>query len=54
MTKFNWQVNKISSSSLARTGVITTPHGDIQTPAFIFCGTKASLKSYSTEEAKKK
>ena len=53
MTKFSWQVNKISSSSRARTGVISTPHGDIHTPAFIFCGTKASLKSYSTVEAKK-
>ena len=53
MKKFNWQVNKISSSSRARTGIITTPHGNIHTPAFIFCGTKASLKSYSTVEAKK-
>jgi len=53
MTKFNWQVNKISSSSRARTGIITTPHGKIKTPAFIFCGTKASLKSFSTIEAKK-
>jgi len=53
MTKFSWQVNKISSYSRARTGVISTPHGDIHTPAFIFCGTKASLKSYSTVEAKK-
>ena len=53
MHKFNWQVKKISSSSRARVGVLTTPHGKIKTPAFIFCGTKASLKSYSTTEAKK-
>ena len=53
MSKFNWQVNKISKSSRARTGVISTPHGKINTPAFIFCGTKASLKSYSTIDAKK-
>ena len=53
MSKFNWQVNKISKSSRARTGVISTPHGKINTPAFIFCGTKASLKSYSTLDAKK-
>ena len=52
MTKFNWQVNKISTSSRARTGLITTPHGKIKTPAFIFCGTKASLKSFSTLDAK--
>ena len=53
MIKFSWQVDKISSTSRARTGVISTPHGDIHTPAFIFCGTKASLKSFSTAEAKK-
>ena len=53
MSKFNWQVNRISKSSRARTGVISTPHGKINTPAFIFCGTKASLKSYSTIDAKK-
>ena len=53
MSKFNWQINKTSKLSRARTGVISTPHGKINTPAFIFCGTKASLKSYSTIDAKK-
>lgn len=28
----------------ARTGVLTTPHGDIQTPAFVPVGTKAGVK----------
>lgn len=28
----------------ARCGEICTPHGKVQTPAFIFCGTKASVK----------
>ena len=28
-----------------RTGVITTPHGTIKTPAFITVGTKATVKS---------
>ncbi len=32
-----------------RTGVISTPHGDIQTPAFIAVGTKASVKSVLPE-----
>jgi len=53
MNKFNWQINKQSKSSRARTGTIITPHGKINTPAFIFCGTRAALKSYSTEDAKK-
>ena len=53
MSNFNWQVTKSSKKSRARNGVITTPHGKIQTPAFIFCGTKAALKSVSAPEAKK-
>ena len=28
---------------LGRTGTITTPHGEIQTPAFIAVGTKATV-----------
>ena len=27
-----------------RTGIISTPHGIIETPAFIFCATKATIK----------
>ena len=33
----------------ARTGVITTPHGEIRTPAFIPVGTKATVKSLLPE-----
>ena len=53
MNSFSWKIKKISSQSSARTGVITTPHGKIHTPAFIFCGTKAALKSITVDEAKK-
>ena len=53
MTNFSWKVNKTSSVSRARVGILNTPHGKIDTPAFIFCGTKAALKSCSAEEAKK-
>ena len=52
MTKFSWRVNKLSQKNYARTGEITTPHGIIKTPAFIFCATKAALKSFSTNQAK--
>jgi len=52
MSNFNWKIKKISAQSRARTGIITTPHGNINTPAFIFCGTKAALKSISVEEAR--
>tara|TARA_B100002051_G_C16685833_1_gene612544 strand:+ start:254 stop:1453 length:1200 start_codon:yes stop_codon:yes gene_type:complete len=53
MNKFNWIIKKKSKSSLARTGILSTPHGNIKTPAFIFCATKASLKSYNTSDAEK-
>src|SRR4029077_11700851 len=34
---------------LGRTGTITTPHGRIQTPAFIAVGTKATVKAVLPE-----
>lgn len=34
----------------ARAGVIHTPHGDIQTPAFITVGTKATVKALTPEQ----
>lgn len=42
-------VKKSSEVSLARAGVIHTPHGDIKTPAFIAVGTKATVKALSPE-----
>jgi queuine tRNA-ribosyltransferase len=36
---------------LARTGVITTPHGPIRTPAFVPVGTKATVKAVLPESA---
>lgn len=38
--------------TLARTGTIHTPHGDIHTPAFIPVGTKATVKSTLPESVK--
>ena len=40
---FNFKLN--NKIGRARTGVITTPHGEIKTPAFIPVGTKATVKS---------
>ena len=53
MTKFAWSIKKCSKNSKARIGTISTPHGKIDTPAFIFCATKGALKSFTTNEAKK-
>ncbi len=38
------------SGSKARNGVLTTPHGDIQTPIFMPVGTQASVKTLHPEE----
>src|SRR3989338_6070347 len=37
---------------LARAGVISTPHGEIKTPAFVVVGTKATVKALSPEQVK--
>eukprot|EP00752_Nemacystus_decipiens_P016260 g14540.t1 len=36
----------------ARCATLSTPHGDVQTPAFIFCATKAAVKGLSAETMK--
>ncbi len=53
MSKFKWKITKKLNNNKARTGLISTPHGDIETPAFIFCATKAALKSFTTQDAEK-
>lgn len=40
----NFSFSITAQRGKARCGVINTPHGCIETPAFIFCGTKASVK----------
>ena len=44
MTNF-FEVSKQSLSSKARLVSINTVHGEVKTPSFIFCGTKATVKS---------
>ena len=50
MSNFNWKIDKLTTSSRARTGILTTPHGKVDTPAFIFCATKATLKALPTDD----
>ena len=45
---FNFEV--ILKRENSRLGVLSTPHGKIKTPAFIFCGTKASVKGISPQQ----
>ena len=51
MTKpFSFTINRRLEGALARTGVITTPHGEIKTPAFVPVATQATLKSLTPEQ----
>lgn len=43
----NFSFNILKQSNDGRLGIIHTPHGDVKTPAFIFCGTKGSVKGIS-------
>lgn len=46
---FSYEISHAADNGLARAGVITTPHGQIQTPAFIPVGTKANVKTVLPE-----
>ncbi|CAG0977508.1 Queuine tRNA-ribosyltransferase [Anaerolineae bacterium] len=47
-----FEIIKRQPGSLARAGVIHTPHGDIETPAFVTVGTKATVKTLKSEDLK--
>src|SRR3989338_7045773 len=42
----------IKKSKAARAGIIKTPHGDIETPAFVPVGTQGSVKAISPKDLK--
>ncbi|MEK7572623.1 MAG: tRNA guanosine(34) transglycosylase Tgt [Patescibacteria group bacterium] len=47
-----FKIEKKLKKSLGRAGVITTLHGEIETPAFVAVGTKATVKSLNPEQVK--
>ncbi len=47
MHNFNFIINHTCKHTHARTGKLVTPHGIIETPAFIFCATKGAIKALS-------
>ena len=47
-----FKIEKKLNGSLGRVGVLTTPHGEILTPAFVAVGTKATIKSLNPEQVK--
>jgi queuine tRNA-ribosyltransferase len=46
--KFSFEITH-KMNGLGRAGIIHTPHGDIQTPAFVAVGTKATVKGVTPE-----
>ncbi len=46
----SFDIVKRQPGTRARAGVIHTPHGDIETPAFVVVGTKGSVKSVKPED----
>lgn len=51
MADFSFTIGaKLDKDTLARTGILHTPHGDIQTPAFIVVGTNATVKALTVEQ----
>ncbi len=44
---FSFDIKHCDSKTQARIGELKTPHGTIETPNYIFCGTKASVKNVS-------
>ncbi len=49
---FKFTITHRDPKTKARVGLLETPHGTIETPNFIFCGTKAALKGVTTAQAK--
>jgi len=48
-----FKIVKKSEKSRARLGVLKTPHGEIETPAFVPVATHASIRTLTAEEAKR-
>lgn len=48
-----YTIEKKLKGTLARAGIIHTPHGDVQTPAFVTVGTKGTVKSIKPEDLTK-
>ncbi len=47
-----FKIKKKLDGTLGRAGVLKTPHGEIETPAFVTVGTKATVKALTPEQVK--
>jgi queuine tRNA-ribosyltransferase len=48
----NFKIEKKLNGFLGRAGVLSTPHGEILTPAFVAVGTKGTVKSLNPEQVR--
>ncbi len=49
--EFGFEITCRDAETKARCGRLRTPHGTIETPAFVFCATKGALKGATTAQA---
>ena len=47
---FSFEITHQHQGQMARCGRITTPHGVVETPNFIFCGTRATVKALNPQQ----
>lgn len=52
MKKFSFKLLRKDRHSKARAGIISTPHGEIKTPAFSVVATRASVRALTPEDLK--
>lgn len=52
MSSINFKIQNKIRGKLGRAGILETPHGVIETPAFVVVGTKATVKSMTPEQVK--
>lgn len=52
MSAISFEIVKKTKNSKARAGILHTPHGDIETPAFVAVGTKGTVKGVAVPTLK--
>jgi queuine tRNA-ribosyltransferase len=51
-TPFSFAIHSRDTFSKGRLGILTTPHGTVQTPAFMAVGTRGSIKGVTPDQAR--
>jgi len=52
MTAFSFEIVAEDAHSMARAGILHTPHGDVPTPVYMPVGTRAAVKTVTPEEVR--